>query len=88
MLVGHPLAWLAAAFAPVGGGILMHGLPGMHEVTHHLLEPAQRVPFVGGLTTALIPTLINAVVGVFAGAFLVCVATMGKSFLAKKRANP
>ena len=72
-----------AAMFLVGGGILMHGIPGAHGLTHHLVEPIQGVPLVGGVTSALIPTIINAIVGVVSGGFLVCLASMGKGALAK-----
>ena len=77
-----------AAMFLVGGGILMHGLPGTHELTHHLVVPVQSIPFVGGITSALMPTLINAIVGVLAGGLLVCMAAVGKSFLARVKAVP
>ena len=72
-----------AAMFLVGGGILMHGLPGTHELTHHLVVPVQSIPFVGDVASALMPTLMNAIVGVLAGGLLVGMATMGKSFLVK-----
>ena len=72
-----------AAMFLVGGGILMHGLPGTHELTHHLVGPVRSIPFVGDVASALMPTLMNAIVGVLAGGLLVGMATMGKSFLVK-----
>ena len=72
-----------AAMFLVGGGILMHGLPGTHELTHHLVGPVRNIPFVGDVASALMPTLMNAIVGVLAGGLLVGMATMGKSFLVK-----
>jgi predicted DNA repair protein MutK len=71
----------------VGGGILMHGLPGTHELMNHLVGFVQSLPLVGGITSALMPTLMNAIVGVLAGGLLVCMALMGKSFLAKFKAT-
>ena len=54
-----------AAMFMVGGGILAHGVP----VLHHWVESVAQssVPFVGGLSV-VVPTLINAVVGIIAGA--------------------
>ena len=72
-----------AAMFLVGGGILMHGLPGTHELTHPLVGPVRSIPFVGDVASALMPTLMNAIVGVLAGGLLVGMATMGKSFLVK-----
>ena len=76
-----------AAMFLVGGGILIHGLPGTHELMNHLVGFVQSLPLVGGITSALMPTLMNAIVGVLAGGLLVCMALMGKSFLAKFKAT-
>ena len=76
-----------AAMFLVGGGILMHGFPGTQELTHHLVGSAQSIPLVGGITSALMPTVINAIVGVLAGGLLVSMASMGKGFLAKLKAT-
>ena len=54
-----------AAMFLVGGGILMHGVPG----AHHLVEvTVAAVSQLSGVLAALVPTLLNAVVGIIAGA--------------------
>lgn len=72
-----------AAMFLVGGGILVHGLPGSHELTHYLVEPVQSIPLVGGVISALMPTIMNAVIGVLAGGLLVSMASVGKDLIAK-----
>ncbi|NMY96795.1 DUF808 domain-containing protein [Pseudomonas proteolytica] len=61
-----------AAMFMVGGGILTHGVP----VVHHWIESVSQS--VGGITW-LMPTLLNAIVGIIAGAVvLVVVAAVSK----------
>ncbi|MEW5768890.1 MAG: DUF808 domain-containing protein [Pseudomonadota bacterium] len=56
-----------AAMFLVGGGILLHGLPGAHDVLHHAEMTAAALP--GGVFwSALAPMLLNALAGVLAGA--------------------
>ncbi|VVN82115.1 Inner membrane protein YedI [Pseudomonas fluorescens] len=63
-----------AAMFMVGGGILTHGVP----VVHHWIESVSQS--VGGITW-LMPTLLNAIVGVIAGAVvLAVVSVVGKAW--------
>ncbi|MFA9215780.1 MAG: DUF808 domain-containing protein [Sphingomonadaceae bacterium] len=64
-----------AAMFMVGGGILMHGLPGAHDVVHHATDAASAVPGVGALLGAIVPTLIDAVAGIIAGALALAVVS-------------
>lgn len=61
-----------AAMFLVGGGILVHGLPGAHEVIHGLVDRAAHVGPGSAWWTAsieaVLPVLMDAVVGVVAGA--------------------
>jgi len=80
--VGRSLLWVApyimktltivgtAAMFLVGGGILMHGVPGSHALLHHVDEMAVNVPAVGAMLVAIMPLLINALVGIVAGGLL------------------
>jgi uncharacterized protein len=54
-----------AAMFLVGGGIIVHGIPGMEGFIHHLLEGA------GKTAEMLIGVLTDGVVGIIAGAILV-----------------
>lgn len=67
-----------AAMFMVGGGILTHGVP----VVHHWIETVSQST--GGLAW-LMPTLLNAVAGIIAGAIvLVVVSAVGKIWKALK----
>ena len=91
---GAGLLWLApvlmkllsilgtAAMFMVGGGILVHGLP----FAHHWVEgvTASAAGAVGGLSV-IVPTLIDAVAGIIAGAVLVLLVTFaGKAWKAAR----
>jgi predicted DNA repair protein MutK len=68
-----------AAMFMVGGGILTHGVP----MVHHWIETVSQST--GGLVW-LMPTLLNAVAGIIAGAVvLVVVQVFGKVWRAAKR---
>lgn len=63
-----------AAMFLVGGGILSHGLPGAHDFIHHLAVAARDWPVVGGTLYALLPTLLDMLFGVLAGALTLAAA--------------
>jgi predicted DNA repair protein MutK len=67
-----------AAMFLVGGGILVHGIPPVAEVLHHLEEAVH-----GGLLGVLVAVVFNGIVGVIAGAILVGVPSLFKRLLAK-----
>ena len=73
-----------AAMFIVGGGILVHGIPGSHDWIHHAEEIQGQIPHVGHVLSALTPTLINTLFGVVAGGIifflLIPVAKIYKSF--------
>ena len=60
-----------AAMFLVGGGILVHGIPGAESLVHHLAEYAQHVPVGAGAIEAVAGAVLSALVGVLAGALLV-----------------
>ncbi|WP_068825220.1 DUF808 domain-containing protein [Pseudomonas sp. BMS12] len=91
--LGCGLLWLApwlmkllsvvgtAAMFMVGGGILTHGIPGAHELIQHWAEMAAGLSGLGGVLSALTPTLVNALFGVLVGALLVLlVSAAGKAW--------
>lgn len=83
--LGRFLLWLApvlmkflsiagtAAMFLVGGGILTHGIPGAHDFIHHLTEQAAALPGVGRVLDIVLPSLIDGVFGVIAGALILAV---------------
>jgi predicted DNA repair protein MutK len=66
-----------AAMFLVGGGILVHGVP----VLHHLLQAVAGDAPVGFWLGSVVPVLLDAVVGVLAGALVLAVLTLGKTLL-------
>lgn len=62
----------------VGGGILVHGIPGSHEFIHYGQERLHSLPVLGGLLSAMAATLINGVGGIIAGALLVALISLGR----------
>jgi predicted DNA repair protein MutK len=66
-----------AAMFLVGGGILVHGLPWLHHAIHGVALEAGQIPAVGAVLAGLVPTLINALVGVLAGALALGAVTLG-----------
>lgn len=65
----------------VGGGILVHGVPPVYEALHHFTESF------GGLLATLLPTLLNGIIGVVAGALLVLVLTPVIRFWQNRKAG-
>ncbi len=70
-----------AAMFLVGGGILVHGIPGGEEAVHHLFEG------LGGVLSSIAGMATNGVVGVVAGAVVLAAVMLGgKLFGAKAKA--
>jgi predicted DNA repair protein MutK len=76
------IAGTAAMFL-VGGGILAHGIPPLHHWVEQLTEHAHALPFAGGLAAWLVSPVVNALVGIVAGA-IVLVAWMGVQKVRRK----
>jgi hypothetical protein len=74
LMKGLSIAGTAAMFM-VGGGILTHGTPGAHELIHHLAQGAGTVPGIGLLEVAM-PTLLDALTGLLAGAAILAGALL------------
>lgn len=78
LMKGLSIAGTAAMFL-VGGGILLHGIPGAEGLVHHLAEAAGSPlgPFVGPLSGALL--------GVVAGALALALFIAGRAVVNKVR---
>ena len=66
-----------AAMFMVGGGILVHGLPGAHDIVHHAAEAAGAAPLAGPLLAWATPGALDAVAGLVAGALALAVVALG-----------
>jgi len=71
------IAGTAAMFL-VGGGILVHGIPAVHHWVEDIARQAGSVARLGGVTEVIAPMLINAGVGVVAGAVVVGIVAVAK----------
>jgi predicted DNA repair protein MutK len=71
LMKGLTIAGTAAMFL-VGGGILTHGVPAFH---HAIEEAAHKL---GGWLGALVPTLLDALTGVMAGALTLAVVVLAQ----------
>ncbi len=70
-----------AAMFLVGGGILTHGLGALHHTIEVLTERV--TDQLGGLVGAVLPTLLDGMVGVVAGALVLVGVTVGSKLLTK-----
>ena len=72
-----------AAMFMVGGGILMHGLPGSHIVLNAVVESARGIAAVGGVLAILAPTAVNALAGIVAGGLVLSAFILTKGIISK-----
>ena len=70
-----------AAIFLVGGGILVHGIPGSHDYVHAVVHAVETLPVVGGALAVLAPLLIDALTGILAGAMILAAATIARRLL-------
>ena len=59
-----------AAMFLVGGGILVHGMPGTHGLFHAVSQAIEALPAVGGVLAMLVPLFLDALAGMVAGALI------------------
>jgi len=83
MMKALSVAGTAAMFL-VGGGILVHGIPGLHGWIDAIVQGAARPGSGAGLAALALPLAIDAVTGVVAGALMV----FGVSLARRVRPTP
>jgi hypothetical protein len=74
LMKGLSVAGTAAMFL-VGGGILVHGIPGLHPWIKGLADGIGAAPGIGGVLQWLALVLLDAVVGILAGALVLAVVS-------------
>jgi predicted DNA repair protein MutK len=62
----------------VGGGILVHGIPGLHDWIHHLSQGLANFPGAGGGLAAIAPISITALIGAISGAAVLAVVSLAR----------
>lgn len=70
----------------VGGGILVHGIPGSHDVLLRAEEAVHSLSGVGAVLAALVPTFVNIVAGILAGAIVLAIVQGVRALLPKRAA--
>lgn len=59
----------------VGGGILTHGWPWASNLLHQMEHAVAGVAVAGGVLAAILPSVVNAIVGVIAGGLVLAVVS-------------
>jgi predicted DNA repair protein MutK len=65
-----------AAMFLVGGGILSHGVAPLHHFIQHIGERLAQLPAIGGVLSVVAPMLLDAAVGIIAGALVLGAVTV------------
>jgi len=85
--IGAGLLWLAPrlmktlsvvgtiAMFMVGGGILLHGLPGSPDFLHHVAEALHVIPALGGGLAILSEPVLNTLAGLLVGAVVLLIVS-------------
>lgn len=68
----------------VGGGILVHGLPGAHHLLQNVEQAVTQVPAIGTVLAFVTPTLVNTLTGVMAGALALGFISIAKAMFRKR----
>lgn len=79
LMKGLSLAGTVAMFL-VGGGILSHGLPGVHARIDLLVQRSQAVPGLGVVLPSVLPTALDLILGAAVGALVFLGVKAAKRF--------
>jgi predicted DNA repair protein MutK len=82
---GLSVAGTAAMFL-VGGGILIHGMPGAHSWVEGSADGMAQVPVVGGALQRLMPVMLDGVAGILAGALVLVTVSGARRIIHPRRA--
>ena len=86
LMKGLSVAGTIAMFL-VGGGILTHAIPGLHDFVHHQADALRAVTGVGPVLAALLPTAVDLLVGILAGAIALLLFNAVKRLRSGKSAS-
>jgi predicted DNA repair protein MutK len=75
LMRGLSVAGTIAMFL-VGGGILAHAVPGLHDWVHHQAEAAHQLPGFGPALAVALPTVVDFGVGVVGGSIVLALWTL------------
>jgi len=85
LMKGLSIAGTIAMFL-VGGGILTHGIPGVHHLIERASHSLASIPGAGGVLSALLPTVANLLVGVVAGSLILALVMLVKKLRGGEKA--
>lgn len=71
----------------VGGGILVHGIPGSVDWLHYVEQSVSQVPSIGTVLAIITPTMINTITGVITGALALAMVSAIRAMLRKPLAQ-
>ena len=74
-----------AAMFLVGGGILIHGIPGAHSWIVGSADWMARVPVIGGALQWLTPLMLDGVAGILAGALVLAIVSGARHVIHPRR---
>jgi predicted DNA repair protein MutK len=86
LMKGLSVAGTVAMFL-VGGGIVSHALPGLHELLEPHSEPAREKSGIASVLAWLVPTLADLLIGVLAGTLALLIWSGAKRLLPGKSAH-
>jgi hypothetical protein len=72
----------------VGGGIVSHGIPPLHHFSEGIAHLAGGVPGIGGVLQVLVPTIMDALTGIVAGALILLVVIAAKRVFQAVKPKP
>jgi predicted DNA repair protein MutK len=75
LMRGLSVAGTIAMFL-VGGGILAHAIPGLHDWVHHQAESSRQQPAIGPVLAVALPTVIDFFVGIVGGSIVLALWTL------------
>src|SRR5687767_7578887 len=87
LMKGLSIAGTAAMFL-VGGSILSHGIPPVHHAAEAWAVRTGELPGIGAIAGALTPLLIDAAVGIVAGAIAFAVVALVRRMMPKRSPAP
>lgn len=85
LMKGLAVAGTAAMFL-VGGGILIHGIPGAHSWIEVSADGLAPVPVIGGALQWLTPVMLDGVAGMLAGALVLATVSGARRVIHPRRA--
>lgn len=62
----------------VGGGILTHGIHAMHDLIQNAAQGGADLPLVGGVIAAVVPSVLDMLFGIVAGALVLVVVNVAE----------